>query len=380
MSDVDRETQDAPDEAPVADWTERDRRTAALVAARVSRLSPDRTVARLRAEGAPEGDVQAVHHALVADLAWRARAIDVDRWVCACGEPYATNCPPPTADGKPRRGLLPLPKTGYPRDACSCGREYPRRCVTPGCARVVEPREIETVGDRLALAPSRMPALVAVSADGVCGSCATDAPYRARLRAWAGSSVPAEERGLASATYWDGHEGRPPVVEAVNRWLDADLGREIGPCALYLWGERGRGKTVSAARAVYLALVERALVGSVVWTTQAQLRTWHDQRWMRDTDRQRALADQASQAWQRCRDAHLLVVDDVGTGGARGAFAEQLGDLVRERLDGRQPSIYTANLRPGWSAWLESDGRIDSRWQARGLSVEVLGQDWRAQR
>ncbi|MCC6623340.1 MAG: hypothetical protein IT385_18925 [Deltaproteobacteria bacterium] len=359
-------------------WTAAERQANDALRARLSQ-SPDRQAQALRKQGVPEVEVERRHAELVADLVWRARAIAVDTWACpSCSAPY-TSAPPPVDPPTKSRRNPPATRIGsYPREHCACGRPYPIRCTSPGCPQVVEPREVRTASDALYDVPNRAGPLIALPPELQCESCLRDAPYRARLRAWSGSQIPAHVRAIAAHSYWTQIDERVTFVAALGRWLDSDLGRGLGACSLYLWGTPGTGKTTGAAHAVYRAFVERGLVPDFTWCSQSQLKAWHDQQWTRDTDRARAMSEQASASWDRVRAAPLLVVDELFAGGCRGAFGERLADLVRDRLEQRQPTVYTSNHPPEWSARIETDGRIDSRWQSHGVTVLMQGHDWRA--
>lgn len=356
-------------------WTKADREAIARLEVRFAQ-SPDRQVATMRKQGVPEPEVAEAHAALVADLVWRARGIDAGTWACAgCDAPY-TSAPPPVAT--PGRGPR-APRLGsYPLEACACGRPFPIRCTSPGCPNVVEPRELRTASDVLYDVPNRSGPLVALPPELKCESCLHDANYRSRIAAWSKSTVPTSVRGIAAHSYWSQLEERASLVAAIERWLGSDLGRGLAPCALYLHGPPGTGKTTGAAYAVYRAFVERSLVPAFAWCTQSQLKAWHDQQWTRDTERSRNVSEQAAAAWDQMRTTPLLVVDELFSGGCRGAFGERLADLVRDRLDARVPTVYTSNHPPEWSAHIETDGRIDSRWQSHGVTIELGGRDWRA--
>ena len=339
-----------------------DRRGAALVNAQVDRRSPDRIRAANLKAGMPKEQAEAIHAAQVADLVMRVRGIDVATWSCACGRLY----------------MYPFDRCRDPRAKVGCGRVYQRLCVQAGCGRIVEPVAQETPGDRLFLGVEHKGGpLVDLPDDGLCALCAErDSPHRRRAKTWAASSVSPDARALAPLGYWELPE-REPVLAAIAGWLDANLGRETGPCALFFFGDPGRGKTLAAAQTAYRAIVDRALVATLVWTSDPELRKWHEQSYRRDTEAARALADVASASLHRARTAPLLVIDDMFSALARGAYAERLADLVRERLNERLPTIYTSNKRPEWSVMIETDGRIDSRWQQLGQTLEVVGRDWR---
>lgn len=338
-------------------WTSDERRANALVQARLARESPDRVAQRLRRLKWPERDVEAVHAQLVTDLVWRLRGIVVGEWACHCGERYTA--------------------ASYPRERCACGRAYPVRCASPGCPRVVEPIHVRTSTDFRFDVPSRAGELWDLPDHRQCATCVQDVPYRSRLRAWAASDVPAEKRAIATTSYWRLPE-RETFFGELARWIERNLGRELGPCSLYLWSQtKGTGKTLGAALAAYTAQVERGLVAAVTWTSQSALRKLHDRFWQRGTDKAIVQSEQAGEALQRVADAHFLVVDELFSAPVRGAFAERLSDLVRDRLEARLPTIYTSNKPPLWSAELEGDGRIDSRWCQLGVTLEIEGTDWR---
>lgn len=359
-------------------WTNADHAAHAKLMAQIARTSPDRRAEQMRAARIPEAEVELAHAEAVAEQVWRARGIDVTVWRCPrCEAPYTSSAPPIDNGPKSGRRTTPRPprRGSYPREACTCGRPYPARCTSRGCAQVVQPAQVITASDRLYDTPNRAGPLWELPADRRCGPCSSDAHYRSRLRVWTDSAIAPHVRAVVEAGY--STEARENVHEAINGWLNNDLGRSIGVCSLYLWGLPGYGKTLGVAWATYEALVVRGLVASVFWTTQSQLRVWHDQSWQHDSDRARALAEQGTDAWRRAREAPLLVIDETFSAPCRGAFAERLADLVRDRLDQRMPTLHTSNHPPQWSVLLETDGRIDSRWSASGRTVEVGGRDWR---
>lgn len=391
----------APVPAVVEEWTAEDKRRKLALDARLARIQPveqrdkllramlgvergkrivdtkfDRlTVAEQREillsehlDEARFGPVYDLFAARVADIAWRARGIVLDEWRCACGEPYSVD--------------------SYPLDRCrACKRPLPRRCTQPGCGTVIEPRVVLTNGDLLATAEPSLVETVdahpsvtkhrALPMDGRCSRCASDANHVARATSWAGSPVPDDARAAAPHGWWTDSD-RAGVHDTLDAWLRNNLGRGgLGPVALYLWGLPGRGKTRAAADVAYRALVVHGLVGRIEWTSQAELRELHDQRWRRETERGATQAEVAASKLERLRHCGFLVVDDLFTSPARGAFAELLADLVRDRLNDALPTVYTSNHPPQWTVYLETDGRIESRWSKLGRTVEVTGGDWR---
>lgn len=334
-------------------WTPEDSQISRRTWARLRMLTPLRP-----GPNATQAELDRYREA-VAEIVERARGIVLGEWVCACGLPY-------TAES-------------YPMADCKCGRPFPRICVTPGCGRRVDPVEArtETAGHRKPGRTEHRQAYITVVNDR-CPSCETDNGYRDRAHRWAHSEVPEHERAVAVKGWWETPERQAAHV-IIRRWLDAGLGREFGgPHALYVWGPPGRGKTVCAAAAAHTAYVDRGLVGSVVWTSQSELRARHDERWQRDTERAQRRAEDATSFWGTAREAPLLIVDDMFTAEPRGAFCEALADLVRDRLNARAPTIYTSNHAPAWSVFFGHDGgRIESRWSAAGITIEVGGADWR---
>lgn len=343
-----------------------DHQTAVALVAKLDRRSPDKRYAANIKAGMPKAEADEIRAEQIADIVFRVRGIDVATWSCSCGALYQ----------------YPFERCWNPDTKRGCKRPYQRLCVQAGCGRIVDPGVIETPGDRLFLGVEhREGPLVDLPADGLCALCAeAGSPHRKRAVTWAASSVPPDARALAPLGYDATPEVRKAAVAAIDAWLDGNLGRppDAGPCALYLHGRPGVGKTLAAAWTAYRAVVDRGLVSTLVWTSDPELRKWHEQSYRRDTEASRALADVASVALERARRAQLLVIDDMFSALARGAYAERLADLVRERLNDRLPTLYTSNHPPEWSVRIETDGRIDSRWGRDGRTVEIGGPDWRA--
>lgn len=58
------------------------------------------------------------------------------------------------------------------------------------------------------------------------------------------------------------------------------------------------------------------------------------------------------------------------------ASPQQRAEIVRQARVLKR-GLTRAVRATEWSVWLETDGRIDSRWGAAGQTVAVEGPDWR---
>lgn len=305
------------------------------------------------------------YRAGVADRVFRLRGIDIDTWQCPCGLGYVV-----------AQTVEDMKRESYPWEACrGCARPFPKRCLTPGCGAVVEPRERVTEG--ITVGREKHQARFTDTPDS-CDVCASNKGHVDRAYSWSNNAqVPASERASAVKGFM-GDASKKPVESAIRWWLDRNLGLAEGRHSLFVWGEPGRGKSTAAAIAAHRAFVDLGAVPSVAWTTQALLAQVFMARFRRDTERARSEADKAEATWQQVLEAPLLVLDDLFTAEPSKGYGEQLADLIRERLNARRPTVYTSNRAPDWDLYLASDaGRIKSRWEQWGVTVQLGGPDWR---
>jgi hypothetical protein len=295
--------------------------------------------------------------AAVAETVFRARGIEPGVWACDwCSTVYVHE--------------------HYPSSDCKgCRRPLPRRCLTAGCGAVCAPVEVATPG--LQTDRGYVPGAPDVAVADRCPHCTDRAGHQGRAEMYSRVIMPRHLSAVAVSGYF-----ASAADLAIEAWLDRDLGRSIGACALYLWGPPGSGKSQSAARALWLALVNRGLVSTAMWVTEAQLYPLHLARYRHDSERDRQEAARAADTWKRAADVGLLVLDELFAHAPKPGFSESLADLVRERIDHRKPFVITSNLQPQWSAHLDGDrqGRIESRWTSLGVTVELSGVDWRTSR
>lgn len=143
----------------------------------------------------------------------------------------------------------------------------------------------------------------------------------------------------------------------------------VGASPLYLYGPVGTGKSCAAA-AIY--------------------RHWPKGEWTDYTNPFFIVASQMTakiahadysgsdgkwKHYKRCREANLLVVDDIGRRKLTDDQAEILLTIVEERR--QNPTIYTSNFRPDELAEKLGDDRLASR-ILRGMNVvEFTGPDRR---
>lgn len=264
----------------------------------------------------------------------------------------------------------PFELSDYPSQQCrACGRPYPRRCTgvpdmttqkaSHGCGKRVEPVQYEAGWGYPAQA---------------CDSCQRSSEHQRRAERLR-RDLP---RGLAddaATDYWDVPH-RYQADEMGRRWVEQyRLGYDGGPSALHLWGSVGTGKTRSAARTVWRAVVERGYVESVVWMREQDLLDAHSGRWRGGDDRR----DEAWDVLERAKGAPLLVVDELWahakeyTDKARST----IGEVFRVRFEERMPTLVTSNEPPQYGLF---DSRVDSRWGGVGQAVEVTGPDLRRAR
>jgi DNA replication protein DnaC len=147
----------------------------------------------------------------------------------------------------------------------------------------------------------------------------------------------------------------------VRAWAEAlTAGR---PQNLIVTGPVGVGKTWLVWHAAEHA-VRSGYEGRVAITTAGALR------------RMLAPATADPAAFTRCRDAGLLVIDDIGAARLSEWDLDHLGELADARWAARCPTVITSNLT-GLSKLLGP--RIASRIQHNALVVEMDGPDRRRQ-
>lgn len=301
------------------------------------RSSPEQRewVSRLRS-GTPEA---------IARIALSVHGIDAATWSCACGAAYQ-----------------------YPSRYCAaCRAPYPRRCLSDGCGSVVPGPEAEA---------------------GVthCVECAGDAARKSRATSFARSPIPVEAKQCAM-TFTTRWQHQAEASNACKRWLSlgpnalpwrkdrAFAQRLTAKSVLYFAGSPGAGKTSLAARLVYRAFVDMALVDSFVWHSHESLAELFHGRYSPDDGERQA----ATRAWQVARTTPLLVIDDLFTKSLTPAFSDALCGLIRERLDDVLATVLTSNHEPKWSDYFADTGRLESRFARDGEAVTVSGVDIRVE-
>lgn len=155
--------------------------------------------------------------------------------------------------------------------------------------------------------------------------------------------------GVASPALEDAlrHEARPDL----NAYIDK-IGKGDAPCARWLWGDTGAGKTCQAILALYRWAYyhpdERA-----VFTTQADMlaRT----HWSHKTPHEVS----------HYADAAFLVIDDCGRGGGGSANrlasdSDTIWRVIEARHAASRPTLFTANIKASVLCFDDSQAGWDS--------------------
>lgn len=247
-----------------------------------------------------------------------------------------------------------LLESDWPARACTCGRPFPRVCVTYGCPTLIEPRWHKTGNKKTS---------GWVDGDPMCGRCETvrvgnahTALLRARMphRAWA-----------ALGEVWS-IEARREAFETLRAWAASPSTQPW----VWLYGDPGTGKTVTAAWAI-----NRALKSGTIATF----------RWMTET----ALLDALRAGWgdgrspliERAVEAPILVLDDLLSQGKTPytpGVQRAMADILYQRLEAESPTIITGNNRPNKGLIENMFGaHIWSRLHSLSAIVYVGGSDLR---
>jgi hypothetical protein len=108
---------------------------------------------------------------------------------------------------------------------------------------------------------------------------------------------------------------------------------------LLILGPSGAGKTTGAAYLVRL-LCARAAVAGGADLERAQLIRWQSCRELSQLVREHPLGQGMPDAVQRCQNARLLVLDDIGAGDDRGALER----ILNTRYERAWPTVTTSGL------------------------------------
>ena len=209
-----------------------------------------------------------------------------------------------------------------------CGRPYQRKCVSCDSWGVAG----DMVGGRWYDPPAQ------------CDACERERADKAR-RALLGG-IPADTRDAAVA-YRKRLDHRALSDSVLGGWLQDDCGKvRGGSLCVWLSGPHGCGKSVSVARAATHA-VSNGMVKSFLWTTSREILEASKMRFIEGGGAYRALID-------RARDVELLVLDEMwrngrgpmgklfGVEGATQNALMVLADIIRSRIDHRQPILFTS--------------------------------------
>lgn len=293
----------------------------------------------------------------------------------------------------------------YPHGACqACHKPLHRRCRPQGppqckaCGHKVGPgaqdgarcggcrRPLEVVRPRgqcdSLVEPQRVETLIAgaihvhwYEGGEECERCTRDGFGRA-MRLRAAAQIPRMYHH-AIADYWPGQPWRVDAERALLEWLDSCWpagGRPVSPVRfVFLHGPTGCGKSVAAAYALKLAIVERSML--VRDGVRARWCDWSDiaaANWQQHRDKHDPQgAREARDLLHAVASVPLLVVDECGSVGdaLSDSASMTMANLFKARFEAGLPTLLTGNEAPDWAAWL--DNRVASRFQALGNVVKL---------
>lgn len=184
------------------------------------------------------------------------------------------------------------------------------------------------------------------------------------------------------------HEGIDPAVDAAQAWLK-DVGRFVTPTSnesgkgLLFYGPTGVGKTLLAS-IVAQEMVRRSRRSGLVHFATMEGLNRHRLRKM-ELGRLLDLGQDVAEEWmghdkaiERCYEARVLVLDDLGQENMTPHLAQVVNELLRDRYARGCPTIITTNIDPDdWKPKFKSESLGSFIHQACFI-IAVLGEDERA--
>ena len=182
--------------------------------------------------------------------------------------------------------------------------------------------------------------------------------------------IPSKVRQFTAAKYQHTIRHRHEANRCMNEWLRCGLKLNTGHSSMYFWGPTGTGKSVIAAEACRLALLE-GFVSTFLWLSEGELVTAVKSRYTKDVQ------GDARSTLANARECGLLVIDEFTTDGISlytGQTRREVVDMLSDRLDNDRPTIMTSNRQ-----WRDSDwpDRLTSRWEQGVREVHIDGGDMR---
>ena len=291
----------------------------------------------------------------------------------ACGKPLHRRCRP---QGPPQCRACGHRVGPGAREGMRCGGcRRPLEIVRPRgqCDSLVEPQRVEVpVGGAFAVHW--------YDGGDECEQCRRDTFGRAmRLRA---AGVIPRMYHHAIADYWPGQPWRVDAERALLEWLDSCWPVSGQPVSqvrfVFLHGPTGCGKSVAAAYALKMAIIERSMVAGRDGV-RARWVDWSDiaaANWRQHRDRHDPQgAREARDLLHAVASVPLLVVDECGSVGdaLSDSASMTMANLFKTRFEAGLPTLLTGNEAPDFASWL--DNRVASRFHARGNVVELRRAD-----
>ena len=183
--------------------------------------------------------------------------------------------------------------------------------------------------------------------------------------------VPSKVRQFTAGKYRYALDHRGEANRLMIEWLRCRLRLNTGHPSLYFWGPTGTGKSVIAAEACRLALVE-GLTRTFLWLSEGELVTAIKSRYTKDAQ------SDARKTLSNAKDCGLLIIDEFTTQGLSLYSTQakrEVVDMLADRFDNDRPTIMTSNRQWRSSEWPD---RLVSRWERSVREVEISGCDLRS--
>lgn len=261
-----------------------------------------------------------------------------------------------------RRSDYPFPIVDGGPSCPHCGRLLGRRCLTVGCAAVIEPTpELTTRRDGSSVTRWRE------SPQAHCEACTVRQGESSRRALWA-AHVPRHLQSFAGENFktfaWHGDPRQSDGVRGWLRRLSRPEQESRRPSTtLYVCGPTGVGKSVALAR-LARHLVDLPSVGDIEWLTESELIEAYKRQYARGEQADvETGATSGRRTLERARVVDLLVLDELFSVRGQpytGQAGRAIGAILYERFESGRLTLIASN-EPDGAPSLQDVGRLAAK-------------------